>query len=234
MKTSQPLSTISFNTRAFLVGKLNELLAAKIIEFWAAMEHQPEPDENHDDTKKAHFHVYLEPAKQVQTVDLKNAFLEPDPTNDKPRGCLNFSKSKFDDWYLYALHDAAYLMSKGQTRTWTYAPEEMITSDADDLEYKVRNIDTHHIGVYVKMVQYQNANLNFADFLVGEMVSPHEIIPLERAWHLLTLHNVYRNGHAIHPSDYTDVSTDSVDQIADTSTELTAHDNILPFRPRHL
>ena len=44
MKTSKPISTISFNTESFLRGKLRELEAAGILEFWAYIKHDPEPE----------------------------------------------------------------------------------------------------------------------------------------------------------------------------------------------
>ena len=75
MKTSKPVSTISFNSEAYLRGKLRELTAAGVLEFWAYIRHDPEPDEVGDEAGgKQHFHVYMEPAKMIQTTDLRAAF----------------------------------------------------------------------------------------------------------------------------------------------------------------
>ena len=106
MKTTMPTSTISYNSGGFLKLKLDELLKAKVIQFYAFIEHVPEEDE-----KKKHKHLYIEPAKSVQTEELRDELREyVEETPDKPLGCMPFGKSKFGDWYLYAIHDEAYLL----------------------------------------------------------------------------------------------------------------------------
>ena len=45
MKTTKPISTISYNTPEFLENKLNELLANGLISFFAYILHEPEEDE---------------------------------------------------------------------------------------------------------------------------------------------------------------------------------------------
>ena len=67
MKTTMPTSTISYNSGGFLKLKLDELLKAKVIQFYAFIEHVPEEDE-----KKKHKHLYIEPAKSVQTEELRD------------------------------------------------------------------------------------------------------------------------------------------------------------------
>ena len=51
MNTRSPIATISYNTNSFLIKELNFMIADKIIEFWAFVEHVPE-----DDEKKIHKH----------------------------------------------------------------------------------------------------------------------------------------------------------------------------------
>lgn len=132
MKTTKPLSTISYNSFGFLTGKLKDLTANDILKFWAFIEHMPEEDE-----KKNHFHVFMLPAKQVDDVWLQKQFIEPDPQG--ARKCLLVEKSKFVDWYWYVLHDARYLASKGQSRKFHYLPEQVFSSEPDYLAELVRN-----------------------------------------------------------------------------------------------
>lgn len=78
MKTTKPLSTISYNSFNWLMGTLDRLLENGIIRFYAVIGHKPEEDEN-----KAHYHVYVEPAKQLDDNWLQSQFVEP-VAGDKP------------------------------------------------------------------------------------------------------------------------------------------------------
>lgn len=104
MNTCKPISTISFNSENFLHQKLNELVDNKIITFYTYIKHYGEPNENRD-TLKDHFHIYVEPNKRIDTMQLGEKFNEVDINHVKPLGVLPFQFSKFDDWYLYGLHD---------------------------------------------------------------------------------------------------------------------------------
>lgn len=132
MKTTKPLSTISYNSFNWLTGTLDRLLENGIIRFYALIGHKPEEDEN-----KAHYHVYVEPAKQVDDNWLQGQFVEP-VAGEKPLKSLPFNKSKFVDWYWYGLHDVAYLASKQQARKYHYSKDDYITSDVDYLDELVR------------------------------------------------------------------------------------------------
>lgn len=134
MKTTRPQSTISYNSKGFLIGVLDNLVKQGIIQFYAFIEHLAEEDEN-----KNHIHLYFEPAKTIDTAWLSKQFLEPDAEHpQQPLKCMPFSPSKWVDWYWYGLHDKAYLMSKQMTRKYHYDPSEMLTSDIDYLMEKVR------------------------------------------------------------------------------------------------
>lgn len=134
MKTTKPTSTISFNTKPFLLGVLRRLVENDVLTFWALIQHEPEEDES-----KTHFHVYMEPAKQVDTLWLRKQFIEPDLHNpEHPRGTLPMEKSDFANWYWYGLHDKAYLASKNQIRKYHYEPSSVLTNDDDYLAEKVR------------------------------------------------------------------------------------------------
>ena len=204
MRTTKPISTISFNTPEYLRCKLDELQDAGRISFWAFITHEPEDDEG---GKKKHSHVYVEPAKMLQTDDLKEALKEFDPEKpDKPRGCLTWHSSKFDDWYLYALHDAAYLATKQQSRRYHYSAEKMVASDPDDLTCKARSIDMLAVSPYAAMMDAQKQGLSWADFFRRGIVPITQLRQWEQAWYLLQQGYTDRNGREGHANDADDQS----------------------------
>ena len=138
MRTSKPFSMISYNTEAFLQEKLDELRQAGLIQFWAFIEHLPEEDE-----KKAHKHLYIIPAKLIDTQRIEKALQEIDLTDitAKPLGAIFPQSSKFDDWYLYGLHDKKYLAYKGQKRKYHYNDNAFIVSCQDTFQELKNLID---------------------------------------------------------------------------------------------
>lgn len=141
LKTSKPFSTISYNSELFLTEKLNDLENRRIINFWAFIEHIPEKDE-----QKAHKHLYVVPNGQVCTDKFIDYLLEPDLTSGKPLKCLFCQSSKFADWYLYALHDTAYLLSKMQDREYHYTDADLHVSDEDIFVELKHQIDYSKLG----------------------------------------------------------------------------------------
>lgn len=133
MKTTKAISTISYNTTAFLHGTLKRLVSEGILTFWVFIQHQPEEDET-----KEHFHVFMKPNKAVDTLWLQNQFIEQVAGEKLPRKCLPIDPSKFADWYWYGLHDATYLAGKGMSRKRHYDGSEMVASDSDYLTELVR------------------------------------------------------------------------------------------------
>lgn len=204
MRTTKPISTISFNSKEHLTMKLKELTKAKIIAFWAFIEHQPEDDEG---GKKVHYHVYIEPAKMCQTEDLREEFREYDHQNpEKPRGCLVFNSSDFPNWYLYVLHDKRYLASKGQSRKYHYKHEQMISSDADDLTYKVRTINLLELSPYEDMLQAIMQGIKWDEYVARGTVPIQMFRQWRDAWESLS--NAFfegertnRNGRENHAMD---------------------------------
>lgn len=131
MKTSKPISTISYNTADFLEAKLRELVDLDVLSYYMYVRHYPEDDET-----KPHYHVYMELGDTTEIkkgCPLQLAFSEIDPKKpDKPLGCMPFRKTHFfDDWYFYVLHHKAYLVSKGQNRKHQYTDDDFIVSDTD-------------------------------------------------------------------------------------------------------
>lgn len=203
MRTTKPVSTISFNSPEFLEIKLNELLKAGRISFWSFITHKPEDDEGGN---KVHSHLYIEPAKMLQTDDLRAELKEFDPCKpDKPKGCISFNSSKFDHWYLYGLHDKRYLASKGLSRRFHYTHDEMHASDADDLLFKARSIDLVSLSPYADMEDAQRNGLTWAEYFSRGTVPLPQVALFERAWNMLLQVKTERNGRANHPMevDYT-------------------------------
>lgn len=138
MKTSKPLSTVSYNTHDFLISKLNDLVENKIIYFWSLIKHKAEKEET-----KEHYHIIIFPCDRVDTIAFQPLFKEFDPTRPTdPLGCLPFDISKdFGNWYLYALHDIDFLLSKGKTKKYHYTQDQLECSDIDYLNHLIDQIN---------------------------------------------------------------------------------------------
>lgn len=198
VRTTKPIATISFNTENYLKVKLDELAKAGRISFWAYIVHKPEDDEG---GKKEHIHLYIEPSKMLQTDDIKEELKEFDPHKpEKPRGCISFNSSKFDPWFLYALHDKRYLASKGQSRRFHYKQDNIKTSDNDDLNYKAKSIDMVSLSPYADMEDAQRHGISFSEYFSRGTVPLPQVALFERAWNLLLQVRTERGdkeGHAM-------------------------------------
>lgn len=199
MRTTKPISTIAFNTPAYLKQKLRELQRAGFISFWAFIQHKPEDDEG---GKKYHCHVYIEPSKMLQTDNLKEELKEFDPKMpDKPLGCISFSSSKFDPWYMYALHDRRFLASKSQSRRYTYSAQDIVSSDADDLNFKVKSIDLLALSPYQDMMDAQKQGVTWSEYFSRGTIPIPQIRSFQEAWNTLLQTKTDRNGRPGHDDD---------------------------------
>lgn len=231
VKTTKPIATISFNTPAFLELKLNELLRAGRISFWAFVPHKPEDDEA---GKKEHSHLYVEPSKMMQTDDLKAELKEYDPEHpDKPRGCLTFKSSKFDPWYLYGLHDKRYLASKSQSRRFHYQYDDFVTCDPDELLCKVRSIDLVSLSPYADMEEAQRQGFTWAEYFSRGTVPLPQVALFERAWNLLLQVKTERADRQGHPMDI-DPNTGEVLTLSESPENASEwsdlnSDDVLPY-----
>lgn len=106
MASQKPISTISYNTEAFLKEKLEDWLKAHIISAYQYICHKGE------DGDKDHIHLRVEPNKRLDPMDLQEQLREYVSDNPKPLGCRPFRPSKEEDWFLYVLHDEQYLALK--------------------------------------------------------------------------------------------------------------------------
>ena len=106
MATQKPISTISYNTEAFLKEKLDIWLNGHIIQAYQYICHKGE------DGDKDHIHLRIEPNKKLDPMDLQEQLREYPIGSDKPLGCRPFRPSKEEDWILYAVHNEQYLKLK--------------------------------------------------------------------------------------------------------------------------
>lgn len=166
MRTTKPISTVWFGSEDFLKYKLDGYVKRSVLDFYVYIHHLPE-----DDEKKEHCHVYCVPSNKLDTQSLRDDMTQFDPNNPEPIIPLPFRSSKFDDWYLYNLHDTAYLMSKNQSRKYHYKPEEMRPSNADFLTELVHQIDYSKIKTVERVKQMIDSGMTFAD-IVSKGVIP--------------------------------------------------------------
>lgn len=224
VRTTKPISTISFNTEAFLKERLNDLVKSKKISFYSFVKHKPEDDEG---GKKEHFHVYLEPSKIVQTDDLREFLKEFDPLKpDKPKGCLKFNTSKFDHWYMYALHDKRYLASKGESRRFHYIKDDFISSDEDDFDAMVYGIDWMSLSPYEDMINAQNSGLSWDDYFRFGRIPIQQIKVYYYAWNLLLSKNTERGGREGHSNidEVFELLSEKPNAYVDCEGEVIRHD----------
>lgn len=197
MKTKLPISTISYNSPEYLEIKLREMQRGKIISEWHYIQHQPEDDEG---GKKWHIHLWMEPAKSIQTEDLVMEMIEPDPEKpDKPRKCLPFRLSKnFGDWYLYAIHDRAYLASKAESRRYHYTVDDVRTSDNDQLNCRIHEIDMLDKSGWSKMAAFLAEGLTFAEVFKRGSVPIQQFAQWRAAYEYMVAERTNRNGRPGH------------------------------------
>lgn len=195
MKTRLPITTISYNTQPFLITKLEELRKAKVITCWFFVEHLAEVDE-----KKDHIHLYIRPAKDIQTDDLLDEFLELDMEHpDKPLKCLSFRVCRsFGDWYLYVKHDPLYLAKKGQKRAYQYDRDAFVCCDEDELDYAISEIDMTEYSAMGRIIQGIRDGLTFQEFLNQGNVPIQQFIQWQRAWDTIAGNTFTRNGRETH------------------------------------
>lgn len=196
MKTRKPITTISYNTDGYLKTKLEELRKAKVISIWFFVNHKAEEDE-----KKDHKHLWILPAKTIQTDDLYDELLEPDLQHlDKPPlKCLHFqSCNSFADWYLYSLHDKSYLLRKGQKRAYSYTIDDFVCSDRDELDEFVREIDMTDYSAMGRLTEAIDQGLSFDEYLRRGSVPVQLFNQYQKAWEYLTCGGTDRNGRSSH------------------------------------
>lgn len=132
MATQKPISSISYNSEAFLLEKLQAWEKAHIIQAYMYIKHKGE------DGDKDHIHFRIEPNKKLDPMDLKEELKEYVIGNKKPLGCRPFRPSKEEDWFLYVVHDKEYLELKygggEKGEKIPYKWEDIVASEDYDVE----------------------------------------------------------------------------------------------------
>lgn len=191
MNTTKPISTISYNVVAtdakgrrsapYLESKLNSLTSSGVLLFWCYIFHFAEDDE----CRKDHLHVYMEPAKKVDTVALASLFEEPDPSDPTkpPLGVMPIRNSKFEDWELYSTHDEDYLAFKGLKKKFHYKDEDVRTSSPDEFYRlcKMINKSAYQSDISA-MLSAMAEGKSFIDYCKTGAVDLRRYIPASKLW----------------------------------------------------
>lgn len=178
MATLKPISTISYNTEAFLKEKLEQWLKAHLISAYLYICHKGE------DGDKDHIHLRIEPNKKLDPMDLSEELKEYQIGKEKPLGVRPWRPAKEEDWILYALHDKNYLNAKyggGEDgEKLPYQKDDLKCNEDYDLEIAYIRAKAYlkHTasGTLQRLKQGENP-LN----LIGEGVNPFLINSLSRA-----------------------------------------------------
>ena len=167
MNTSKAIAGISYNTPSFLQGKLEEWKSSGLIEFGAFIYHLAEEGE-----KKDHLHVFVLPAKRLQTLDLENDSFEFDRLHpDKPLKIVGLTLSKESEWILYTLHDPDYLKEKGLQRIHHYSLEDFITTDQDLFDIMVSRISDERKGkVEYRVIQMIKSGMTWEQMVTSGLI----------------------------------------------------------------
>lgn len=138
MKTSKPISTISYNTPDFLKNKLDLLCEDGFISEYFFIEHIGEYGD------KDHIHLYVVPCKSIDTSKFRDNFIEPSALWYEPNlGCMVFTKSDFDNWFLYSLHDERYLQLKHEVKYEHYNIDDIVTNSLFNLSRLYKDAIEH-------------------------------------------------------------------------------------------
>lgn len=195
MRTTKPISTISFNSYEFLKNTLDNEVKNHHITWYAFVRHLPEEDE-----KREHFHVYIIPNRIIDTgvyQDLFNEYFENGIALEKPRKCLIFVQSKFYDWYMYNTHNITYLMKTFQARKYQYDKREFVTSDADYFDQLTKDCGIEEDAIYKTMKIYIAQNYSWGQFISDYSVPIGKLVAMEHAWNALA-NDTYRNNRKNH------------------------------------
>lgn len=170
-KTKTHLSSISYNTAPWLQKKLKELINNGTLDFWCYIYHYGETNED-GSKERNHFHLFLVPAVPVDCRQLRNEFIEFTRGEKLPRGLMPIRpNTKWDDWYLYDLHDKEYLFSKGQSREYHYSDIDMVRSDDTYYWDSVHRIDRTKINPLGEVIRAAQSGITFEEFVTTHPLS---------------------------------------------------------------
>lgn len=172
MATLKPISTISYNTEAFLKEKLEQWLKAHLISAYLYICHKGE------DGDKDHIHLRIEPNRKLDPMDLSEELKEYVLGSEKPLGCRTWRPAKEEDWILYALHDKAYLNAKygggEQGEKLPYQKTDLICNEDYNLDIayiRARAYLKHSASGTLERLKQGEKPTN----LIGEGVNPFQV-----------------------------------------------------------
>ena len=111
MSVTSPFGFISYNSRDFLQRTLQTFINDGKFIRCACWYHES------TGTEKNHFHCWVEPAVPIEVTTLAENFVELDEEGNQQSIAIRpRCRSKWNDAYLYGIHDSDYLASKGLIR----------------------------------------------------------------------------------------------------------------------
>lgn len=169
MKTKRLISSVGYNSEGFLSATLDRLQNAGAIDWAHYIRHEPE-----DDEEKAHWHIVLMPAKSIDTRALQREFDELDLEKPgKPLGVLPWRFShNLDDWLLYAIHDPAFLASKGQTRRIHYARSAVRSTCPELLVEQWHEVNLAKYGLGQELAQAAERRIPWESVIASGLIPP--------------------------------------------------------------
>lgn len=190
MKTSKPISTISYNSEEFLKAKLDYLVRSGEIVFWYYIKHHGEYDKETDIQDKDHIHVYIESGNKIDTIKLGEMFLEYEngDLNSKPLKCMPFRVSKPYDALLYNIHHTQYLLTKFEKKEFSYTLDDIVTNDKDYLLQLYSEAMHSDIFKRDRMVKLMDSGVS-----VSEMCY-HGLININQAYQMMIFEQLYKRG----------------------------------------
>lgn len=190
MKTSKPISTISYNSVEFLKAKLDYLVRSGEVAFWYYIKHHGEYDKETNMQDKDHIHVYLEFADRVDTVKLGEMFLEYEngDLNSKPLKCMPFRVSKPYDALLYNIHHVQYLLQKFEQKEFAYTIDDIVTSDRDYLNQIYSEAMHSDIFKRDRMMKLMDSGVSVAEMCY------HGLVNTNQAYQMMIFEQLYKRG----------------------------------------
>ena len=165
-----------------------------LIDFYAFIQHLAEEDE-----RKEHIHLFIVPSSLVETNAIIERFKEFDKNNpDKPLGCIACRSSKFGDWYMYALHDKHYLLSKGQSRQFYYLPSDFIVSDDVYFREEIHQIDKSKFIGLDRLSMAIEDGLSFNELVANGQIPVQLISQYRFAYDCMCAHRTNRFDRVSH------------------------------------
>lgn len=185
--TKKSIATISFNTEEFLKSRLNDLVKNESIVYYFYIMHKAE-----EDTKKAHFHVFIEPNGNIDVCKLRDFFNEP-VLNNGDLGCLPFVNSKFEHWYLYSKHDIDYLNTRCEVKKYHYKKEDFIVSNEVQFEYLISTININIVNKKSQLINLCNQGYSWEDIILNSNLIPINQIKAYKEIYDICKMNLWKN-----------------------------------------